>query len=230
MEIIIVPIKLNKETINNFNLLTLRLRVLLTLAASAVLFMLFDMIWFSDAESSIKKTKNNISQLVKQSNELINFQDEMNTNIINKKSNPNNKKLEKLTDEISSEYKLLENKTANLVKPEDMADVLKAIILSTKDLKITTLTKNKTEEVIKSNSKDKKNTDDKDKVVKLYKHSIEMVLSGNYSSTYQFLKNLEIMKKKVSFDQLQYTVDKHPIAKIKLTVSTISLQREWIGG
>ncbi len=234
MGIIIVPIKLDKtlidESINKFNLLNLRLRIMLTLAVSAVLFMLFDISWYSEKEVNIKKINRETSQLIKQSNDLINLQKEVNTKITNRNNNPKTLKLEKLKDEISTTYEQLEKNTVNLVKPEDMAAVLKEIIYSTKNLKIQALTKNKTKEIISSNNNEKNKKNENDENIKLYRHSFEIVLLGNYSSTHHFLKTLEEMKKKVSFDRFDYTVKTYPMAEIKLTVSTISLQREWIGG
>jgi len=234
MEIIIVPIKFNEtaisDSIDKFNQLNLRLRVMLTIASLAVIFMLFDLTWFSSSNLEISQSEREITQLEKQSQDLVNFQMVKNKKIIDEKNNPNKIKLKQLNEEIKIIYKRLENKTINLVKPEDMAKVLKRILTFSSTLKIKKLTKNNTEEILNSNDKESGKRNSEKDIVKLYRHSFELILEGDYSSTYLFLKQLENMKKKISFDLFEYTVEKHPAAEIKLQVSTISLQREWIGG
>jgi len=220
-----------EAAIIKFDGLALRLRIMITLSILALLYMLFDLFWFSFNDQAIKKAQQEITMTTKQNAELISMQEDFNLNIVKKRNNPKKIKLEMIGGQLSDIRNQLKQKTANLVQPEDMADVIKTIITSTKSLKIQRISKQKTIELSSEFTEVSNNKDEKDSApIKLYRHSMEILLKGNYTSTHQFLDKLEKMKKQVAFDAFEYIVKDYPQAEIKLIVSTLSLQKEWVGG
>ena len=57
-----------------FNDLSLRSRLLMTLSSVVILFVLFDLYWFSNNEKTIKQTNNNIISLSQEKDNLIEVQ------------------------------------------------------------------------------------------------------------------------------------------------------------
>lgn len=232
MENLIMPIKL-EETMIKFNALTLRLRIMITISVIAILFMLFDVFWFADNDQIIGKIEQQIMAVIKQSDELVEMQQQHNQNIVQKRNDPKNLKLISLNKQLSKIREQLTNKTINLVQPADMANVLKMIIGSTNTLELQILSKQETVELssqLEFGQEKQQQESAESNQVRLFRHSMEIVLKGDYSSTYQFLNKLEEMDKKVAFDSFEYVVSQYPKAEITLVVSTLSLQKGWIGG
>lgn len=219
--------KLSQLT-ERFNALETRMRVLLALVAIALIYMLFDLFWFGSTEAKIKDVQTQIVAAQNQTDELVNMQKTLNNNVVEKRNDPKSQKIVMLEQQIQKIRTALTEKTVNLVPAEQMANVVKDIIDSSDDLKLQSLIKQQS--VGLSSSNDKPNEPPQENSLQLYRHSVEIKLQGSYSSTYEFLKKLENMEKKVAFDNFEYKVDKYPNAEIKLFISTLSLNKEWIGG
>jgi len=212
-----------------FNDLSLRSRLLITLSAAAILFMLFDLLWLSNNGQIIKQTNNKIVSLSQEKNNLLDTQRTKNQKISSKRNDPKYQLIESLDQQLEQAKVKLKERTLNLVQPEDMAEVLNTIIASSNKLKLQSLSKLETTKLSDKTPVDPK-AKDQEALVELYRHRMQIVLNGSYSATYQFLEKLESMEKQVAFDNLEYEVDAYPQAEIKLIVSTLSLNKEWIGG
>lgn len=217
-----------EQLAEKFNLLETRMRVLLTLVAIVVFYMLFELFWYAATDAQIKDTGSKIEASKNQTTELLEMQNALNTSVVEKRNDPKNQKIKQLDKQLEQVRQTLTAKTINLVPPELMANVLKDIIASTKSLTLLSLAKQQSIEL--SETSDSTNKQEVDNAIKLYRHSLEIVLKGSYSSTYEFLRKLENMEKKVAFDSFEYSVDEYPNAEVKLTVSTLSLEKGWIGG
>lgn len=202
------------EKIENFDSLPIRTRLIITFALVLFLFLFFEFLWYSPTDAKNKQLKTNIDNVDKQINELNVKQSDFNAGIFNKKQNPKYEELTRLEKQSTAIEKQLEDKTLTLVKPQDMANLLKQIIKSSEQLKLLSLTKEKPELLFTN----------------MYRHPIKMVFEGNYLDTQDFINKLENMEKKVSFDSFNFSVEKYPKSKVTLTVSTYGMNRKWIGG
>ena len=214
--------------IEQFDALALRLRLMLTLALVIVVFMIFDVFWFSSNDQKIKSTQQTIQNSRQKITNLVKIQKEHNEKLFRDRSDPRNQHLDTLDAQLNNIRQQLTQHTLNLVKPDEMAKVLKKIILSSQSLRLEKLEKQLTVELSKPSKKDNTNTPNNE--IKLYRHSMLIELKGSYQSAFTFLRKLENMERQVAFDSFEYVVDVHPKAFIKLTVSTLSLDKEWIGG
>lgn len=210
-----------------FNALELRERILITAAVVALVFMLFDVLLLSDNQKTISSLEQQINITKKRAAERLKLQENANITLLQQRNDPKIVKLKVLENKLNEVRERLINKTLNLVQPHDMASVLREIILSTKSLKLLELKKLKTTELSAQLEEENQQQDSK---IKLYRHSMQLVLEGGYQSTYLFLNKLEKMKRRVAFEKFEYKVNKHPNATITLLVSTLSLEKEWIGG
>ncbi len=214
-------------TIEKFDALALRLRVLFTFVLIVILYMLFDLFWYSATAQQSKNLRLEIENNQRQVTELIDIQNTLNSSVSKSRNNPKTQKIAVLENEIDKVKKQLTERTINLIPSDEMAAVLEQIIESSQTLKLISLNKNASVKLSDSNETD---TDLSERAINLYRHSVEIVLEGNYGATYQFLKNLENMDRKVAFESFSYDVENYPKAKVRLVVSTLSLNKEWIGG
>ena len=210
--------------IERFNNLKQSHRVLACFVVIVLLFMCFDIFWFSNNSKNIAQSNSTLTTIDRQTKALIDQQKNKNLSASIQRKNPKQLVLDRLNEKIDSVKTKLSERTLNLVQPEEMASVLKDIIDSTKNLKIQSLSKLATTPLSTTNENESQD------MVQLYRHSMEVFLTGNYTATHEFLNRLETMEKKVAFDQFEYKVRRYPVAEIRLTVSTLSLNKEWIGG
>lgn len=62
----------------------------------------------------------------------------------------------------------------------------------------------------------------------LFKHGVEITLSGNYPALLNYLERLENSPQKVLWGKLELRVDKHPRNELKLVLYTLSLDPAWL--
>jgi MSHA biogenesis protein MshJ len=62
----------------------------------------------------------------------------------------------------------------------------------------------------------------------LYRHGIELTLSGTYIELYDYLHALERLPTQLYWRQLEFSVAEHPVVVLKLTVYTVSFDQAWL--
>jgi MSHA biogenesis protein MshJ len=62
----------------------------------------------------------------------------------------------------------------------------------------------------------------------LYKHGVEITLSGSYPALLDYLARLESSPQKVLWGRLDLRVEKHPTSELKLVLYTLSLDPAWL--
>jgi len=222
------------QLIQKFDQQPVRMRLMLSFILIVFIYMLFELFWYSSNQQQIKSIHKKIETTQKNIDQFVTLQQQYNQSIFLKRNDPKYIKLAQLNQQLAKIRKDLMDKTLNLIPPEQMAQVIKTIIDSSKSLKLEYLAKQQTVSLAEENGQSKKRSPKEKKAknssVQLYRHSMKIVLKGDYQSTYQFLTKLEQMQKKVAFDSFEYQVKVYPKAEIHLVVSTLSLQKGWIGG
>ncbi|MCW8999639.1 MAG: hypothetical protein OQK04_13105, partial [Kangiellaceae bacterium] len=118
--------------------------------------------------------------------------------------------------------------TSHLVAPSEMVEVLREIIQRSRKLKLISLTKQLPLPLFEQSDEQTKNNQQPQ--LQLYRHSVELVLDGNFKETQKFLEQLEKMEQQVEFNHFRFQVDQYPKSMVTLVVSTVSFERKWIGG
>ncbi|VAX01654.1 hypothetical protein MNBD_GAMMA22-2057 [hydrothermal vent metagenome] len=140
----------------------------------------------------------------------------------------------------------LNKKMKGLISPKKMTLMLKDILKSNASLTLLSLEKLQTESMFdfSDNNKiaDQKTstvntvsvTDDiseqqLDSVAVVYRHPVRIVFTGSYLNTLTYLEILEKMPWDLYWENVQLNVEKYPVAKIVITVFTLSLKKGWVG-
>jgi MSHA biogenesis protein MshJ len=66
------------------------------------------------------------------------------------------------------------------------------------------------------------------KSANLYKHGVEITLSGSYPALLDYLSRLESSPQKVLWGRLDLRVEKHPKNELRLVLYTLSLDPAWL--
>jgi len=125
-----------------------------------------------------------------------------------------------LMDAVQNLNQTLNQMEQQIVPIKRMVEILRAMLVEEKYLKLVKL----------SNLPDKPLVSSDIKVggsaFGLFEQGIELEFEGDYFKTLDFLKRLEHLEWQVFWDKLDYQVIKYPAAKITLRLHTLSLIRE----
>lgn len=62
----------------------------------------------------------------------------------------------------------------------------------------------------------------------IYRHGVEVVLSGNYAELYGYLRQLEAEKQKFLWGEMRIRVKEYPNAEMTLVLHTLSMDKVWL--
>jgi MSHA biogenesis protein MshJ len=136
-------------------------------------------------------------------------------------------RLQQLQTELDHLAERLKALTVDMISPQDMADVLRSLLLRQAGMRLVRL-ENYPAEVLLPEAENKGGADDA-KRIQLYRHPMRIIFSGTYLQALDYVRSLETLPRKLFWDDLEIVVKDHPQAEISLTVHTLSMRKGWIG-
>lgn len=109
---------------------------------------------------------------------------------------------------------------AELIDPAEMAQVLEGVLKRQSKLKLIRI-RNLAPEVMSAATDTKTTT--------FYKHGLEIEFEGSYFACLEYLREIEALPWRFYWQVLELDVEKYPRNRIRVEVSTLSLDEEWIG-
>lgn len=145
-----------------------------------------------------------------------------------------------LREQITSFDRLLQSNLSGLVPPQQMAAMLRGMVSQHKGLTLISL-KNRvpfplvTTVELSSERGDAVPDDEltlnRKTAPVLYRHAIEVQLTGSYLDTLHYLHQLQGLSQRLFWDSVDIEMsDRYPSARVMLNVYTLSFQEGWIGG
>ena len=125
--------------------------------------------------------------------------------------------LQRRIDEINV---TLGNYAAELVDPAEMAQVLESVLREQSQLELIQI-RNTTPELLTS--------DDELNPTTFYRHGLEIEVEGSYAACLDYLAAIEALPWRLYWQLLEIEVIEYPRNRVRLEVSTLSLDEEWIG-
>ncbi|MFO8025161.1 hypothetical protein [Thiohalophilus sp.] len=137
----------------------------------------------------------------------------------------NRRRQEKLQEQLSEVDARLQEKTASLISPAQMAQVLEAVLTQKTDLKLIAVRNLPIQPLLELSADGEGDYPDSG----VYRHGMQIEFSGSYLSTLEYLKALQELKWDFYWDSLQLQVKSYPVSSVTITVHTLSLEEGWIG-
>ncbi|MBD1558979.1 type 4a pilus biogenesis protein PilO [Vibrio sp. S9_S30] len=109
----------------------------------------------------------------------------------------------------------------SLVTPSQMAELLENVLISSKGLKLESLSSLPAESIIANG---------KSQTVGYYIHPVKIEITGSYFDIKNYLIELESMPTTYFWRSYQYQVEDYPSARLVLIVYTLGTGQEFIGG
>lgn len=125
--------------------------------------------------------------------------------------------LQRRIDEINA---TLGNHAAELIDPAEMAQVLEGVL---KEQSRLTLVR------IRNTTPDSLAADEEPDAVTFYRHGLEIEVEGSYAECIEYLNAIEALPWRFYWQILELDVIDYPRNRIRIEVSTLSLDEEWIG-
>ncbi|MCO7226313.1 hypothetical protein [Pleionea sp. CnH1-48] len=189
---------------------------------AVVLLVIFDLFWFAPQEKKTKSLQRQIDVLENERSELTEKSTALQNALADDGTGTKRRELDNLKKSVSDLDKQLSN-YAQLVTPRQMPEVLRNFFNSSAKLKLIRLKKLAVEDAFVSSDPESATSNS------FFKHPFEVELKGQYFDLLDALKQLENMNIKIYWQNLEYQVEQHPQAKIKMVIYTYSYDRDWIG-
>jgi len=125
--------------------------------------------------------------------------------------------LQRRIDEINT---TLGNHAAELIDPAEMARVLEGVLKEQSRLSLVRI-RNTTPESL--------STGEDEGAATFYRHGLEIEVEGSYAACLGYLDAIEALPWRLYWQMLEVEVIEYPQNRIRLEVSTLSLDEEWIG-
>ncbi len=125
-----------------------------------------------------------------------------------------------LRDRIAEINAILGDHAAELIDPSEMAQVLEGVLREQSRLSLVQISNTSPESLSAS---------DDENAVTFYRHGLEIEVEGSYLACLEYLNAIEALPWRLYWQVLELDVLEYPRNRIRIEVSTLSLDKEWIG-
>ncbi|MDQ2069874.1 type II secretion system protein GspM [Natronospira bacteriovora] len=201
--------------------LSLRERVLIFMAAAAVLAFLWNAVFMEPLNQRRELAQERVGDLrdrIHQTN------DSIATIIRAREGDPdarNRERLAALQDELSALDGRLAALTGDLIEPTRMAVMLERILERQQGLELISLRSLEPRPLLRD--------EEMEGLGNIYRHGVRMELRGEYRDVVRYLKALEALDANLYWGSLQLDMESWPRNRVVLVVHSLSLREDWIG-
>lgn len=210
---------------SRYDALTLRERVLIFLGVLALLYQLFDMVILGGQVESLLKQQRALAEQQQASTQLLT---EINAVTQKLRNNPNKalrQRVERARQQLMGARSQLDEMSAELVAPSDMANLLEQMLLRQGGLQLQLLQTLESRQV--NAAKQKNNQGQTEQPV--YAHGFAVEFTGGYLQTLEYLEALHALPWRFYWDSVELDVEVHPLSRVRLQLHTLSYSEDWIG-
>jgi MSHA biogenesis protein MshJ len=217
-----LPVPLQRYA-DRLDAMSLRERVLIFLAVAVVIVAIADSVLF---DPILRRQKINSQRIHQQEDEIRTMQGQVQAYAqarTGDNAGAKRQRLEKRTLELAALDRELGAKRSELVPPERMAKMLYEIVkrnpdielVSLRSLPATGLTQSLTA-ILGSGG------------LALYRHGIEITVSGSYLRMLTYVSQLERLPAKIMWGNMELQAGAYPVVTLKITLYTLSSEKTWL--
>ncbi|MDT0595658.1 hypothetical protein [Glaciecola petra] len=177
-------------------------------------------------EPQIKQVRAKEKQIKDLENQLV-IADRSITELLNEASKDPNENIKRQIDSMTQKLNTIDESFAEqldqLVLPKAMPTLLQQVFNKAEGLKVISVKSVAPEELFADIQSETQKDEEK-----IYRHGIELVFTGNYFATRDFLSEAENLGWKIYWQSLHYQVSEYPSAKTTLSLFTLSTSEAFI--
>jgi MSHA biogenesis protein MshJ len=141
-------------------------------------------------------------------------------------------KLEKLNARVQQQKQQLTSLNDTLVSPEHMPDLLKNLMQNYQGIRLVGMKTIAPENFLEKPDKADATAESPGHVDHglpvIYRHGLELTLSGNYMELMHYAEALQALSRKVLWDKAVLNTKEYPVSELTVTVYTLSLDKTWL--
>ena len=216
------------EWIEKYRQLSERERIMVLAAVAVVIYFLFDSLVWQPLAKASEEGVTRSGELLQQEQQL---QAELSVYQNLLRNDPNAAKqqqIQSLEEQVQSLDEKLAQTSAGLVPAGELPGLLQQVLRRSSRLQLRSLATMPVEIVpLESTtlSPSENSSDDEDAGSGVYRHGVELVLSGRFDAVQSYLAELEQLPWKLYWGSLDYRVVSYPDAEVSIRVYTMSLDR-----
>lgn len=226
-----------QQALSKFEALSQRERWLVFLAGAVVIYTLLNMLLISPITSKQNALSAEISQSQTQ---MAAFGEQISA----LKQNPvvdvdaqNTQKIQQLKTEIQQQNQTLANKQHELISPDNMPKVLSGLLQKNTGVRLLAMKTLATERVLLNDKNEIVSDANGDAAnnqalpnghVLLYKHGLEVTITGEYFDLMRYVQTLEHLPMRVMWSKADLRAKEYPQNELTITVYTLSLDKTWL--
>ncbi|WP_144212300.1 MSHA biogenesis protein MshJ [Shewanella donghaensis] len=203
---------------SQFNVLSQRERVLITVATLVVMAMIVylpvESIWLQQ-----QKLSKQVIQIENENNVSVQQIDLYEQRLSMDPNTDYRNRLALIETESEQMDANLDEQMISMVPANYMPTVLTNLLGNINDVKLLSFGSIAPKALLQVGEEDKMN---------LYSHGIRLTLEGRYFSILKFIESIEAMPDKLYWKRLNYHVDQHPNATVEIELYTLSINKEFI--
>jgi MSHA biogenesis protein MshJ len=219
-----------RDLMDRYDQLSLRERIIVLVATLLLIALVWDTVFMAPLDKARKASVQQIDALraeisgLDQSIEALASEGAANPELASRTT------ADGLRDEIKALDAKLAGVTSGLIAPKEMARVLEQVLARATRLTLRALRTLPPEGVIAPGAAaGQAGVPGTPAAAQIYKHAVELELSGSYLDTLYFLQALEALPWRFFWERIEYTIDQHPRGTVKLRLYTLGLDEGWIG-
>lgn len=216
-----------RDLIDRFDQLSLRERVIVLVAALLLIALIWDSTFMAPLDTERKSRMGQISALRA---EISGLDQSIEALVAQGAANPKQSS-DATADALRAEIKDIERRlagvTSGLIAPKEMSHVLEQVLARASRMRLHGLRTLPPEGVVTPGSDAAGQPGASS--AQIYKHGVELELSGSYMDTLYFLQALEALPWRFFWDRIEIAMEEYPRARVKLRLYTLGLEEGWIG-
>jgi len=213
-----------KLAVEKINKLSLRERILILLACLVVMQQAWDsLVWMpiNKQHDVLQLTENDLNQ------QMMQLQIDLKTLSTKANEDPDREikqQISKLESQLAAVKKQIDDTSASLITPSEMAKLLEQLLTSEKGLELLKLETLDSVALIPTVNKAVAKSH-----FQVYRHGFSIEFAGGYMATLRYIEALEKLPWKFFWDGVEYRVEQYPNSVVKLNLYTLSLSEGWVG-
>lgn len=133
-------------------------------------------------------------------------------------------RLARLVADLTAVEERLRLTTIELVDPEKMFQLMNELIYRDSKLKLISLKRREVRAAIPSDEAASAADD-----AGIYRHVLEVRFAGRYLDVLRYMQAMEALEWKLLWDEIELVSDEPPRVEVRVVMSTLSTQKQWVG-
>lgn len=118
----------------------------------------------------------------------------------------------------------LASATAGLIPPQRVAEMLREVLSRQGNVKLVSLHNEPVRSLVATSE-----TDAAASLQGPYSHPVVMIVEGQYLDILDYLRTLEALSFRVYWNRLELSTDDYPRNRVRIELSTLSMDQDWLG-